>query len=494
MGPPPTATPGSEKSVSFQKSILGPRPKHIIVNNVKVPVASDNEVKQFYKPLSKPGVGFLKRNFRSKTPPPRRLINNYPRPKTPQPKRNISRQNQPRGFPVTLNNFQRQSYMQWEMCLPFPYPNHSNQMQDFSITTLDAMRYWDKCLRFVYINRYVLSPLGTRDSITDSGCAQTHTRQPEALLKPTSIATRESLNVTFDETPPPLVDDDLDEEEAIWVTEKKNLENDIEDETLEIDEIVNIKESKNYPLENVIGNLNQRTLRSQAQNQIARLESIRILLAYACALDLKLFQIDVKSAFRNGFINEEVYVAQPSGFIDFKKPDHVNKLKKALYGLKQAPKACQSSRNHHATYTSVYTDSEPGRVFWGADEEIPDGGVPRVIVYGYDRLPMQPVDPPSPDYVPGPEHPSSPDYAKRPTSCLSKEYPQMNRTSNLLPAITESILRFLLIEEAVRTSILSREWRAELTDVSESSDGAESSDGERMFDQPSKKKKLKQLT
>ncbi|GKD01579.1 retrovirus-related pol polyprotein from transposon TNT 1-94 [Tanacetum coccineum] len=82
----------------------------------------------------------------------------------------------------------------------------------------------------------------------------------------------ESLNVTFDETPspsktPPLVDDDLDEEEAIKVTEKKNLENDIQDETLEIEEILNIKESRNHPLENVIGNLNQRTLRSQAQNQ-----------------------------------------------------------------------------------------------------------------------------------------------------------------------------------------------------------------------------------
>ncbi|GJU40674.1 reverse transcriptase domain-containing protein [Tanacetum coccineum] len=79
----------------------------------------------------------------------------------------------------------------------------------------------------------------------------------------------ESLSVTFNETPPPsktspLVDDDLDEEEAIKVTEKKNLENDIVDETLEIDEIVNIKESRNHPLENVIGNLNQRTLRSQA--------------------------------------------------------------------------------------------------------------------------------------------------------------------------------------------------------------------------------------
>ncbi|GJY42533.1 pentatricopeptide repeat-containing protein [Tanacetum coccineum] len=66
---------------------------------------------------------------------------------------------------------------------------------------------------------------------------------------------KESLNVTFYETPPPsktspLVDDDLDEEEAIKVTKKKNLENDIVDETLEIDEIVNIKESRNHPLEN----------------------------------------------------------------------------------------------------------------------------------------------------------------------------------------------------------------------------------------------------
>nr|GEW20411.1 retrovirus-related Pol polyprotein from transposon TNT 1-94 [Tanacetum cinerariifolium] len=56
----------------------------------------------------------------------------------------------------------------------------------------------------------------------------------------------ESLDLTFDETPPPsktspLVDDDLDEEEAIKVTENKNQENDIEDETLEIEEIVNIQ-------------------------------------------------------------------------------------------------------------------------------------------------------------------------------------------------------------------------------------------------------------
>ncbi|GJU44637.1 hypothetical protein Tco_1201903 [Tanacetum coccineum] len=140
-GLPPGTTPGSEKSVSFQKSILGPRPKHIIVNNVRVPVASDNKVKQFYKPLSKPRVGFSKPNFRSKTPPPRRVINNYHRPKTPQPKRNIGRQNQPRGFPVTWNNFPRQSYMPWEMCLPFPHPNLVYMYLDIQGSTSSSTIY-----------------------------------------------------------------------------------------------------------------------------------------------------------------------------------------------------------------------------------------------------------------------------------------------------------------------------------------------------------------
>nr|GEW53741.1 hypothetical protein [Tanacetum cinerariifolium] len=75
---------------------------------------------------------------------------------------------------------------------------------------------------------------------------------------------------------------------------------------------------------------------------VSRLKSIRILLAYACALDFKLYQMDVKSAFFNGFINKEVHVAQPLGFIDFAKPNYVYRLKKALYGLKQAPKAWTS--------------------------------------------------------------------------------------------------------------------------------------------------------
>ncbi|GJX57893.1 retrovirus-related pol polyprotein from transposon TNT 1-94 [Tanacetum coccineum] len=183
---------------------------------------------------------------------------------------------------------------------------------------------------------------------------------------------KESLNVTFDETPPPskttpLVDDDLDEEKAIKVTEKKNLENYIEDETLEIDEIVNIKESRNHPLENIIGNLNQRTLRSQAQNQsnffcfISTIEPKNVNEAltndsWIVAMQEELNQfiandvwelvpqprnmtiIGTKWVFRNK-LDENGIVAQPLGFIDFEKPDHVYKLKKALYGLKQAPKA-----------------------------------------------------------------------------------------------------------------------------------------------------------
>ncbi|GJX16367.1 hypothetical protein Tco_0217199 [Tanacetum coccineum] len=105
-----------------------------------------------------------------------------------------------------------------------------------------------------------------KGQICDNKCRVTFSKHDSEITKDGKVIGRESLNMTFNETPPPsktspLVDDDLDEEEVIKVTEKKNLENGIEDETLEIDEIVNIKESRNHPLENVIVNLNQKTLR-----------------------------------------------------------------------------------------------------------------------------------------------------------------------------------------------------------------------------------------
>nr|GEV29584.1 retrovirus-related Pol polyprotein from transposon TNT 1-94 [Tanacetum cinerariifolium] len=72
---------------------------------------------------------------------------------------------------------------------------------------------------------------------------------------------------------------------------------------------------------------------------VPRLEAIRIFLAYAAHKNMVVYKMDVKTAFLNGNLREEVYVSQPDGFVDSNNPNHVYKLKKALYGLKQAPRA-----------------------------------------------------------------------------------------------------------------------------------------------------------
>nr|GFB43898.1 putative ribonuclease H-like domain-containing protein [Tanacetum cinerariifolium] len=72
---------------------------------------------------------------------------------------------------------------------------------------------------------------------------------------------------------------------------------------------------------------------------VARMETIRIFLAYVAHKSFTVFQMDVKTAFLHGTLKEDVYVCQPEGFIDADHPSHIFKLKKALYGLKQAPRA-----------------------------------------------------------------------------------------------------------------------------------------------------------
>ncbi|KAL9254434.1 Retrovirus-related Pol polyprotein from transposon RE1-like protein [Drosera capensis] len=72
---------------------------------------------------------------------------------------------------------------------------------------------------------------------------------------------------------------------------------------------------------------------------VARLEAIKMFLAYAAYQGFKVYQIDVKSAFLNGKLQEEVYVEQPPGFEDYEYPEHVYRLDKVLYGLKQAHRA-----------------------------------------------------------------------------------------------------------------------------------------------------------
>ncbi|GJT19981.1 retrovirus-related pol polyprotein from transposon TNT 1-94 [Tanacetum coccineum] len=684
---PPPASPDYEKSVSFQKFILGPRLKHIILNKAKVLIASDNEVKQFYKPLSEPGVRFSKPNFRSKTPPPRRVNNSYPRAKTPQPKRNVGRQNQPHGFPICLgvdlepdewikdsgcskhmtgnrklfstykaynggnvifgsnlrgniigkgtisndslkidnvehvdnlgfnllsigqicDNKCRVTFSEHDseitkdgkvigrgirkkglyvmklgnkpkdqICLTTIDENstlwhrrlgHANMRLIQSLASKELVRNLPKlkfdqhfcdackigkqahashkaknvvsttrCLELLHMdlfgpsavrsyggNRYTLVivddysrytwtrflkdkteafdqfEIFSRKIQNQLGCSivsirTDHGREfdnevqfgefcntngithnfsaprtpqsngvverknrtlqemsrtmlneqslpqkfwcnavdtstyilnrilirailgktPYELLrgrKPTldyfrvfgskcfilntkdyltkfdpksyegvflgysqnskayiilnkhTRKVEESLNVTFDETPPPsktspLVDDDLDEEEAIKVTEKKNLENDIVDETLEVDEITNIKESRNHPLENVIGNLNQITLRSQAQNQsnfFCFISTIKAKNVNEALGDERTKWVFRNKLDENGIVsqNKARFVAQgynqqegidydetyALGFLILKNTDHVYKLKKALYGLKQTPKA-----------------------------------------------------------------------------------------------------------------------------------------------------------
>ena len=72
---------------------------------------------------------------------------------------------------------------------------------------------------------------------------------------------------------------------------------------------------------------------------IARLEAVRLLLAFVASKKIKLYQMDVKSTFLNRYVNEDVYVAQPLGFEDTNHPNHVFKLKKVLYSLKQVLRA-----------------------------------------------------------------------------------------------------------------------------------------------------------
>ncbi|GKC41575.1 retrovirus-related pol polyprotein from transposon TNT 1-94, partial [Tanacetum coccineum] len=131
----------------------------------------------------------------------------------------------------------------------------------------------------------------------------------------------------------------------------------------------NSKWTKDYPLENIIGELARLvSTRLQLHEQalfcnydafltavepktqeegidfeesfapVARLEAIRIFLAFAAHMNMVVYQMDVKTAFLNGNLREEVYVSQLDGFVDPDNPNHVHKLKKALYGLKQAPR------------------------------------------------------------------------------------------------------------------------------------------------------------
>ncbi|GKB22830.1 retrovirus-related pol polyprotein from transposon TNT 1-94, partial [Tanacetum coccineum] len=93
---------------------------------------------------------------------------------------------------------------------------------------------------------------------------------------------------------------------------------------------------------------------------LARMEAIRIFLAFAIYMSFKVYQMDVKSAFLNGKLKEEVYVKQPPSFESCKFPDYVCKLDKTLYGLKQAPKACDIIFNGDLQEEAAPAGEQPG--------------------------------------------------------------------------------------------------------------------------------------
>ena len=80
---------------------------------------------------------------------------------------------------------------------------------------------------------------------------------------------------------------------------------------------------------------------------ITRANSIRVILSIANGMDMEIHQMDVKTAFLNGKLDEEIYMQQPKGYIDEKNPDHVRKLHKSLYGLKQAARCWNSVIDKH---------------------------------------------------------------------------------------------------------------------------------------------------
>ncbi|GJZ31015.1 putative ribonuclease H-like domain-containing protein [Tanacetum coccineum] len=123
---------------------------------------------------------------------------------------------------------------------------------------------------------------------------------------------------------------------------------------MHVSPIPTIRIHKDHPVEQIIRDLNsapqtRRMIKSLEEHEgidydevfapVARIEAIRLFLAYASFKDFVVYQMDVKSAFLYGKIEEEVYVCQPPGFEDPDFPDRVYKVEKALYGLHQAPRA-----------------------------------------------------------------------------------------------------------------------------------------------------------
>nr|GEX05687.1 retrovirus-related Pol polyprotein from transposon TNT 1-94 [Tanacetum cinerariifolium] len=119
---------------------------------------------------------------------------------------------------------------------------------------------------------------------------------------------------------------------------------------------------------------------------VARIEAIRLFLAYATHKDFIVFQMDVKTAFLNGILKEEGYVGQPPAFVSKQYPDHVCDLDKALYGLKQAPRACKQYPDHvYALDKALYGLKQAPRAWYDVLSQF-------LIDSGFQKVPTPMVE------------------------------------------------------------------------------------------------------
>ncbi|GJT94717.1 retrovirus-related pol polyprotein from transposon TNT 1-94 [Tanacetum coccineum] len=135
----------------------------------------------------------------------------------------------------------------------------------------------------------------------------------------------------------------------------------------------------------------------------ARIEAIRIFIANDATKNMTIYQMDVKMAFLNGELHEEVYVSQPDGFVDLDKPNHVYRLKKALYGLRQAPRTWYDMLSNFLLSQEFSKGAVDPTLFTKKISQSPRGifinqsNYALEIIKKYDMLSSDPVDTPMMD-------------------------------------------------------------------------------------------------
>nr|GEW48539.1 putative ribonuclease H-like domain-containing protein [Tanacetum cinerariifolium] len=210
------------------------------------------------------------------------------------------------------------------------YRNLSAEFEDFSVNSINEVNATDSLVP-------VVRQISTNSTNTFSAAGPSNT-----ALSPTHQKYSYLNTSQYPDDPNMLEFEDItysDDEEDVGVeTDFTNLER-----TIIVSPITITRAHQDHLVSQIIGDLSlatqTRSMTRVAKYQVARIKAIRLVLAYASFMEFMVYQMDVKSAFLYGTIEEEVYVCQPLGFEDPDYPDKVYKVVKALYGLHQAPRA-----------------------------------------------------------------------------------------------------------------------------------------------------------